>query len=140
MAEQPHEAPVGTAADRGRTDGDGIGSRAHIRATLSRARSAVRGAQERMETSQSLLARASVLVGMSTTRVQASSALRAELRASVTAYVHHLRADGIPPERMLVLVKATLRESTPPELDAVEARTLMEDVVRWSVDAYYDAA
>ena len=58
----------------------------------------------------------------------------------MTAYVRHLKADGLPPERMLVLVKTAFREAAPPELDPVDARALMEDVVRWSVEAYYDAA
>jgi hypothetical protein len=54
--------------------------------------------------------------------------------------VRHLKAEGLPAERMLVLVKTAVREATPPELDVYEARELMEDVVRWSVDAYYHAA
>jgi len=118
----------------------GIGSRAHIRQTIERSRSAIKSARQRAATSRSLLARSEALLGSSAILVQASLAIRAELRASVTAYVRHLRTDGVPPERMLVLVKSAVREVTPPELDAVEARELMEDVVRWSVDAYYQAA
>jgi hypothetical protein len=90
--------------------------------------------------SQTLLARSEALVGVSAELVRASLALRAELRASITAYVRHLRADGVPAERMVVLVKTTVRDAVPPELDAFEARELMEDVVRWSIDAYYQAA
>ena len=41
---------------------------------------------------------------------------------------------------MLVLVKSVVREAVSPELDAAELRELMEDVVRRSVEAYYDAA
>jgi hypothetical protein len=118
----------------------GIGSRTHIRQTLDRSRLAIKAARERTRSSSSLLARSEALVGASAILVQASLAIRAELRASVTAYARHLRTDGVPPERMLVLVKSAVREATPAELDAVEARDLMEDVVRWSIDAYYHAA
>jgi hypothetical protein len=68
-----------------------------------------------------------------------SVALRAELRASVTAYVRRLRADGEPPQRMLVLVKETLADAFPSELDPTERRVLQADVIRWSIDAYYQA-
>lgn len=54
--------------------------------------------------------------------------------------MRRLRADGVSPEGMLVLVKAALRDSTPPGIGALEARqALTADVVRWSVEAYYDA-
>jgi hypothetical protein len=117
-----------------------LGSRAHIQQTLARARTAVRAAGEHIERSRTVLVRAGALVGASASAVQASVALRAELRASVTAYARHLRADGLPCERVVVLVKTAVREATPPELDALDARALMEDVVRWSIEAYYHAA
>jgi hypothetical protein len=115
----------------------GLGSRAHIRETLDHARAVIRASQERTAASHSALARAEALAGASERVVNEALALRAQLRASVTAYVLHLRAGGAPPERMLVEVKSAVREATPPELDTFEARDLMEDVVRWSVEAYY---
>jgi hypothetical protein len=135
----PDDARVTAAPDDGGAS-DVVGSRAHIRTTLERARQAIRSARELTANSQSLLTRAASLVGASGRAVQDSVALRAQLRASVTAYVCHLRGDGVPAERMLVLVKSAVREATPPELDVWEACELMEDVVRWSVEAYYDAA
>jgi hypothetical protein len=39
-----------------------------------------------------------------------------------------------------VLVKSAVREAAPPDLDPYEARELVEDVVRWSIEAYYHAA
>ena len=140
MAEQQHGVPVVAAGDDGPAQEGALGSRTHVRRTLARAEGAMQLAHERVATSRSPLAWASTLVSGSSSLVQASTALRAELRTSVTAYVRHLRDEGVPPERMLVLVKSTLRESTPADLDALEARALMEDVVRWSVDAYYEAA
>jgi hypothetical protein len=119
---------------------DGIGSRGHLQRTLERARAAIRTSGELTADSRSVVARSEELVGVSAQRVQASLALRALLRASVTAYARRLHADGVPPQRMLVLVKTAVREATPAQLDPYEARDLMEDVVRWSVEAYYDAA
>ena len=118
----------------------GLGSRAHIRQTLERARSAIRESRERASTSRSLLARAEALADASGRVLQESLAIRAQLRASVTAYVRHLKDDGIPSERVVVLVKTAVRDAAPPELDAWDARDLMEDVVRWSIEAYYHAA
>ena len=117
-----------------------LGSRSHVQQTLDRARAAIRSARERTAISRSVLARAEALAGGSERVIQESIALRAQLRASVTAYVRHLKSDGLPPERMLVLVKTTVREGLPEDLDVYEARELMEDVVRWSVEAYYHAA
>jgi hypothetical protein len=121
-------------------EAEGLGSCAHIRQTLARARTRVADSRELTAHSSTLLARAETLVDASAATMQASQALRAELRAGVTAYVRLLRADGVPPERMLVLVKSTIREATPLGLDAHEVRDLVEDVVRWSVEAYYHAA
>jgi hypothetical protein len=118
----------------------GLGSRAHIGQTLARARAAILSAQAHMGRSQSLLARAQLLVGASARNVQESADLRELLHASVAAYARRLKAEGQPPERMLVLVKSAVREAVPPELDAVEVRELVEDVVRWSVEAYFEAA
>ena len=118
----------------------GLGTCAHVRATLERARAAIRASHEHTARSRDVLARAAALSSMADRTVVESAALSAQLRASVSAYVRHLRADGVPSEKMLVLVKTVVREATPPELDAYEARALMEAVVRWSVDAYFQAA
>nr|ASV46937.1 hypothetical protein [uncultured bacterium] len=141
----PHDsldpaAPAGHARETPAPERIPLGSRDHIRETVARARAAARVARERTAHSREVLARADAVADASERAVEASLALRAQLRASVTAYVRHLRADGAPPERMLVLVKAAVSESAPPELDPVEAHALMEDVVRWSVEAYYHAA
>lgn len=61
---------------------------------------------------------------------------REELEATVRGYARLLRVLGTPPERMLLLLKETVRERVPSH--GVEARAIMEDVVRWGVKAYYD--
>ena len=94
----------------------GLGSRAHVHAILERARAAVRVAGERTATSRSVLARAAALAGVSEQVRGESVSLRAQLRTSVKAYVRHLKAEGLPAERTLVLVKSAVRDGTPPEV------------------------
>jgi hypothetical protein len=122
------------------TNQTGLGSLSHVRATLERARAAIRASKLQTEHSRALLARSGRLAAASDRVLQESLALREQLRASVTAYVRHLKADGLPAERVLVFVKSAVREGAAPELDPAEVRALMEDVVRWSVEAYYPAA
>ena len=69
---------------------------------------------------------------------QASAASRALLRASLTAYVNALRADDLPPERMLRLVKSAVTDALPDGTGTVASRLLVEDAVRWSIETYYD--
>ena len=65
------------------------------------------------------------------------------LYEAVCKYVTELRARGLPPERMLVLVKELMRGTAP---DSVTSRAvhleadLLRLVVTWSIDAYYRAA
>ena len=61
--------------------------------------------------------------------------LRALVRAAATAYARQLRAEGASPERMLVLVKAAAVHQGSPGFGAQE---LTNDIVRWSIEAYYD--
>lgn len=62
------------------------------------------------------------------------SALRALVRASAIAYARRLRDEGATPERMLVLVKAAAHHGIP----GSNAQELTNDVVRWSIEAYFD--
>jgi hypothetical protein len=66
-----------------------------------------------------------------------AQALREQLRDSVTTYALALRRDHVLPERVVVLMKSAIGES-----DAVRDqshRAVLDDVVRWAVDAYYAA-
>ena len=67
-------------------------------------------------------------------------ALLAQLRAVTTRYVYALRAQGARPEQMLVRIKAFVRDSMRAEewSDPEATRVLTAEVVRWSIDAYYD--
>ena len=63
--------------------------------------------------------------------------LRNELRDSVTAYVLVLRRTDIPPERAVILVKSAVIESD--RYPDSHHREVVEEAVRWAVDAYYAA-
>ena len=115
-----------------------LGSRAHIQRTLERARGPI--ATLRCERSRSELPHgAQTRTDVSNASARVTLALQAQLRASVTAYVRRLRNDGVPPEQTLVDVKAVVREATPPELAIIESRELMAEVVRWSIETYFES-
>jgi len=63
------------------------------------------------------------------------SVYRALARAAATAYARRVKADGLPPEQMLVLVKAA---TSIHGLLGFGAQALTSDIVRWSIDAYFD--
>jgi hypothetical protein len=71
------------------------------------------------------------------------SAPTVALYEAVSRYAAELRGHGLPPERMLVLVKELVRGTAP---DSVASRAVQLDtdllrlVVSWSIDAYYRAA
>ena len=56
-------------------------------------------------------------------------------RAAATAYARRVKAEGLPPEQMLVLVKAATSSHG---LLGFGAQALTSDIVRWSIDAYFD--
>jgi len=117
-----------------------LGTREHLRRAVASAQQTVLATRAERETTRALLARTASLLDGGGRALQRSLALRAQLRASVTAYVRALRAEQTPPQRALVLVKTAVQEAPPPALDADEARALMDDVVRWCVEAYYESA
>ena len=59
--------------------------------------------------------------------------LRSTVRGAAAAYARRLRDEGVTPERMLVLVKATTDTTKP----GAAVRELTNDVVRWSIEAYF---
>lgn len=60
---------------------------------------------------------------------------RALAHAAATAYARQLKAEGVAPEQMLVLVKAA---TSIHGLLGFGAQALTSDIVRWSIDAYFD--
>lgn len=134
----PHDATSDGAAPGGQP----VDATAR-RATLERARAAIRASVAMQARNAANLGYAAGLAADAARlreRSAAGRAEQAELRGAMGDYVRRLRADGVPPQSMLVLVKEALRESTPAGLAALEAReALTAEVVRWSVEAYYDA-
>ena len=59
--------------------------------------------------------------------------LRSDVHGAAAAYARRLRDEGVTPERMLVLVKATTAPGNP----GLGVRELTNDVVRWSIQAYF---
>jgi sulfur carrier protein ThiS len=63
--------------------------------------------------------------------------LRDSLRDSVMTYAAVLRRNDVPPERAIVLVKSVVVESD--SYPDKHHRHVVEESVRWAVDAYYAA-
>lgn len=66
-----------------------------------------------------------------------SSAARDELRHAVFALVAALKADGQPPERVLVAVKSAAEFDSPGGGSLARRGDVRGTVVRWCVEAYY---
>src|SRR5262245_30790154 len=63
--------------------------------------------------------------------------LRASLCGSVAAYASILRRTDVPPERAIVMVKSAVVQSD--SYPDKHHRHVIEEAVRWAVDAYYAA-
>ena len=116
----------------------GLGTRAHVRETLERLRVVLVDARTRRAGQGPTFALGEALAGTAASAWRAPPPVVAQLRESVRAYACRLRADGLPAERMLVLVKSAVREAIPREFDAVEAPALTAALVRDSIMAFYE--
>ena len=65
--------------------------------------------------------------------------LRDKLRDTVAAIAGLERAKGVPPEKVLMLLKGLVIDADAEKLDVGEVRSLTNDVVRWGIEAYYAA-
>jgi len=117
---------------------DAVPDREERRALTQRLAAASVAAREATERYVEIRRDCDVTLGESRELLAASRDLREQLRHVVTSYVSMLRLDGTPPERVIVQVK-TAMESCALQLDARRRRQVMEEVVRWAVDAYYAA-
>jgi hypothetical protein len=86
-------------------------------------------------------ARRLVLVAGQPAQVTVTSVLRkfADLREAVSVYSRYLRDEGVPPERMLPQVKIAVCDVIASEgwKDRTVEQLVLENVVRWAIDAYY---
>ena len=69
---------------------------------------------------------------------QQAAAGRQALREAISRYAGLLKQLGTPPERTLFLLKRLVRESVSPVIDEVETMLLLQNVVVWCVEGYYN--
>ncbi len=63
---------------------------------------------------------------------------RAEMRAAIQGYARSLRRQGVPPERVLVLLKDAVQSGLAGTcLDEPLAEAMLHDGVEWCIDAYF---
>ena len=73
--------------------------------------------------------------------LQESADLDAEpLRARVGSVAMTAQHVGVPPERLLVLLKGALRDGVPEQIGWWQRRLLQGRVVRWALASYYGEA
>jgi hypothetical protein len=60
---------------------------------------------------------------------------REQLREAIASYAAALRREHVLPERVIVLVKSAVLESD--SIRDHDLREMVEESVRWAVDAYY---
>jgi len=74
---------------------------------------------------------------------QAAADSRDAVHSAVRDFVHVLRADACPPEIALGMTKRAMRAiviAMPAGTVLTDAKPLMDDAVRWAIEAYYEAA
>ena len=59
------------------------------------------------------------------------------LREAIATFAACERDNGAPPERVIRLVKGIIGDARTDKLDPNDARSLLDDVVRWAIEAYY---
>jgi hypothetical protein len=64
--------------------------------------------------------------------------VRHELRAMLVDYTAALRAGGVPPERMVILIKSLAERALGP-LRSPETSPLRADLLLWAIESYYAA-
>jgi hypothetical protein len=87
---------------------------------------------------EQMVPRLRVLAETAAPHVLVASKLYAEFHTAVTSYAWWLKEEGLPPERMLSIVKSALTERALASWDTELAQHLIADVVTWSIDSYYD--
>jgi hypothetical protein len=111
------------------------GSAEHLQSTFARAALAVDGGAVVWPLRPARITPDDVAGPRDARSVGEFRALRALVRTSATAYARRLRDDGTTPERMVVLVKAAATHRGVP---GFSVRELTNDIVRWSIEAYFD--
>jgi hypothetical protein len=74
---------------------------------------------------------------------QAAADSRDAVHSAVRDFVHVLRADACPPEIALGMTKRAMSAivvAMPVGVALSDSKPLMDDAVRWAIEAYYEAA
>jgi hypothetical protein len=127
----------------GRRSSDGSGRRddnrsplvREVRALLTRAAEAIAASDARAAPAR--VAYLTLGDGESRDAATRVDALREQLRDTVIAIAQLDRAKGVPPERMVALIRSVLDDADEAALRRPAGRALKNDVVRWSIEAYY---
>ena len=106
---------------------------------LTRVVDAIAEAKTQRQRSEELLSQSQERITWSDTLLGQSISVRDRLRDTVAALATLERTKGVPPEKMLMLLKGIVLDAEGEKLDAADARSLMDDVVRWGIEAYYAA-
>lgn len=109
------------------------------RMLLTRVVDAIAEAKTQRQRSEELLSQSQERITWSDTLLGRSISVRDRLRDTVAALATLERTKGVPPEKMLMLLKGIVLDAEGEKLDAADARSLMDDVVRWGIQAYYAA-
>ena len=105
-----------------------------LRQRAAQAREAASAAIERYGL---LAARSRERLNATEQRLVAMEATLETVRQSVQRYAQLMKALEIPPERVLSLMKETVREQLPHPEREVETAALAESVVTWCIQGYY---
>ena len=111
--------------------------RQSLRERAAQARAA---ASEAIEHYVVLLAQSRDRLKMTEQQLVTVDPTRVMLRQSVQRYTQLLKALDTPPERMLSLVKETLRQHVEYPDGEDETKALVENVITWCIEAYYFGA
>jgi hypothetical protein len=109
------------------------------RVLLHRAVQAIADARDHSVRSHDLVANTRDRLVWSDSLIGESMVIRDRLHDTVSALAGLERAKGVPPEKVLMLLKGLIIDADAEKLDAVDARSLTDDVVRWGIEAYYAA-
>jgi hypothetical protein len=109
-----------------------------LKDTFERSRAVVSGTRE----ASGAIRRSAVLERLRAPR-ECAAIHRSGVELGVREYVHSLRREGVPPEKVLIAVKGRLANvvtATTPDAPRHEAAALADDVSRWAISALFDAA
>jgi hypothetical protein len=106
------------------------------RALLKRAVDVVADAKAKGKRSRELVAKSKAQMVWSDYLIGESRQLADRLHNAVAMVAVNERLNGAPPERVLALLKGLVADARADKLDANDARSLIEDVVRWAIEGY----